>query len=190
MRAGIITLFLIVVLTGVVFVALQLSDGPVGPLPGGAFRTGTLVADTNVDWGIELNKADKSGPIELQLLNPVGSRITGAFEHEGDLYLPCDLGFLWRRIPSERARWFLYAIWLFKRWHLDAERDGRAILRLNGKLYEQQAVKVTDPQLLETLREITSVRAEELVIDSFNKPFLQVPVNPNDIWFFRMEPRR
>jgi len=164
---------------------MRMSDGPTGPLPGGAFRTGTLVSDTNVDWTGVL----KGNLIELQLVNPAGSRTTGAFVYKGQLYVPCDLGFFWRRLPSARGRWMASVLWFFKRWHLDAENDGRVVLRVDGKLYEREAVRITDTQLLGQLRLTMEDLATPVMEKRYGAPLLPVKVNPEDIWFFRLDPR-
>ncbi len=73
----------------------------------------------------------------------------------------------------------------FKRWHEDALRDGRVVLRIAGKRYERQAVRVTDPELLAKLRSIVVEMANQY----FSSSLLDVPTDPQEIWFFRMEPR-
>ncbi len=172
---------LIVLLVAAVLVAQRVSDGPMGPLAGGPLRAGELVAEPDVDWS-----SFPGGEIELQLVEPPGSRVTGAFVHEGQLYVPCDLGFIWRRVPNTRFRWILAAIYRLKRWHEDALVDGRVVLRIAGKRYERQAVRVTDPELLVTLRSTLEKRADEF----FSPPgLLDEPGDPEAIWFFRIDPR-
>ena len=159
----------------------RFSDGPIGPIPGGPLHTGTLMPEPEVGWSLARGLF---GEIEFQLVEPPRSRIVGAFVHEGQLYVPCDLGFIARRAPEHP----LVLRWLFvtlKRWHEDALRDGRAVLRIDGKRYERQAVRVTDPELVATLRSMT----EELVIPYFSSPLLDVPTDPKEIWFFRIDPR-
>ena len=78
-------------------------------------------------------------------------------------------------------------IYIFKDWHEDAERDGRAVLRIGGKRYERQAVRVTDPELLATLRSQLEDMARAWVAPA---PLGDAPTEgPRDIWFFRMDPR-
>ncbi len=114
----------IILLIGTGLVAQRMSDGPTGPIPGGLLRTGTLVSEPDVDWSFANGQM-----IELQLVEPQGSRTTGVMVHEGQLYVPCDLGFMWGRF-SGRTRWMLHLIYVFKRWHEDAQRDGRVVLRI------------------------------------------------------------
>ncbi len=171
---------LVAVLVGIGVVA-RFSDGPIGPFPGGPLRSGTLVSEPEVDWSFANGRE-----IELQLVEPPGSRTTGIMLHEGQLYVPCDLGFMWGRF-SGRTRWILNLIYVFKRWHEDALLDGRVVLRIAGKRYERQAVRVTDLELLARLRLQLEEMARQWVSP---EPLGEAPTDgPKDIWFFRMEPR-
>jgi len=107
--------------------------------------------------------------------------------YEGQLYIPCDLGFFWRRIPSAGLRWIGGAIYSVKRWHEDALRDGRVVLRIGGKRYERQAVRVTDPELLAKLRSIMQEQAKRYLAAAGG--LSDAPSDPEAIWFFRMDPR-
>jgi hypothetical protein len=174
---------LIVLIIVAVLVARRVSDGPMGPLAGGPLRAGELVSVPDIDWSSLLGNG---GEIELQLVDPPGSRITGAMVHEGQLYVPCDLGFIWHRVPRAGFRGILSFISSVKHWHEDALRDGRVVLRIAGKRYERNAVRVTDPEQLATLRSIIEKAANQV----FTPPgLLDVPVDPDAIWFFRMDPR-
>jgi hypothetical protein len=173
---------LVVLLVAAVLVVQRVSDGPLGPISGGPLRSGELVTERDVDWSVANGRT-----IELQLVEPPGSRVTGAMVHEGQLYVPCDLGFLWRRVPSTRFRWILATIYRFKHWHEDALRDGRVVLRVAGKRYERQAVRVTDPELLTTLRAKLEAGAREFFAPQGG--LLGVPGDPEAIWFFRIDPR-
>lgn len=180
--AGIGTVVLIVGL-GATWAVLSRGDGPTGPIPGGPFRSGDFVEGA-VDWDALLG-ANPVAEVELQLVDPPGSRVTGAFVHEGDLYVPCDLGYLWRRVPDPVGRRILHLIWLFKGWHEDALQDGRVVVRIDGLRYERQAVRVSDPTLLEAFRSQLSTAAGE-----FFGGLLAIETDPADIWFFRLDPRR
>ncbi len=89
MKATGIVLLVLIGLIGAGLIAQRLSDGPRGPIPGGELRTGTLVSEPVTDWSFASGQE-----IELQLVEPLGSRITGAMLHQGQLYVPCDLGFM------------------------------------------------------------------------------------------------
>lgn len=178
------------VLVGVVVVAAvallivqKVADGPMGPLQGGVLRSGALVTEPDVDWAELFAGPHGMESIELQLVDPATSRITGAFEHNGELYIPCDLGFVWRRAPDASSRMILRVIWLLKSWHTDALADGRAVVRIHGKRYERHAVRVTDTALLAAFRGRVQAAAEDYL-----GSLLPVQTSTDDIWFFRMAP--
>jgi len=186
------TLFVVLILlAGGVLFAQRMSDGPMGPISGGKLRSGTLVTERDVDWSAATGgkidtQTDSSLEIELQLVNPPSSRTTGAMLHEGELYIPCDLGYIWNRF-SGNTRYILNAIYLVKRWHHDVERDGRVVLRIDGKRYERQAVRVTDPEMIATLKAQIN---ETLALMDLPEELGPIPTEePNDIWFFRIDPR-
>jgi hypothetical protein len=140
-------------------IAARFSDGPLGPFAGGPLTSGELVTDPHPDWSFVRDVRE----VELQLLEPPRSRTTWILLHEGRIYIPCGL-------PSFR---------LWKQWPHEAERDGRALLRIGDKRYPRQAVRVTDPAVLEALVE----RAEE------KYPSIPEAMGPDDVWFFRLDPR-
>jgi len=180
----IIGALLLLILTLIVgaFVWARYSDGPLGPIGGGALTSGQFVEASNVDWQSVLG-GKPVAEIELQLESTGTSRTTGAFAHDGHLYVPCDLGYVWRRLPNGIARLALHTMWLSKGWHLKATEDGRVIVRTKGNLYRLNAVRVTDENLMSHFREHVSKAAE----GAFE--LLDVETNPEDIWFFRLDPR-
>ncbi len=143
---GIALVALVAVLVGIGVVA-RFSDGPIGPFPGGPLRAGSLVSEPDVDWSFVDWESRPGRIVELQLVEPPSSRTTGILVHEGQLYVSADLGFIWRRLPGP-GRGVLFVIWGFKQWHEEALRDGRVVLRIDGKRYERQAVRVTDPEAI------------------------------------------
>lgn len=179
-RIGLL-LLLVLILAG--RVAQRMSDGPTGPIQGGALQAGVLVSEPEVDWAAVMGDAPV-GSIELQLVEPLGSRITGAFVHEGQLFVPCDLGFIWRRAPDTSSRWLLRLIWMLKGWHEDVLRDGRVVVRVDGKRYERLAVRVTDPELLATFRGQIEQAAEQ-----YFGSLLPEDADSEAIWFFRLDAR-
>ena len=136
-------------------ILMRFSDGPKGPIPGGALVSGDLVEVTDVKWDEVLGNQPVA-EIELQLENPISSRTTGAFVHNGELYVPCDLGYVWRRLPDGTARLVLHTIWLFKDWHQKAAIDGRVVARIQGKRYKLNAAGVTEEALMSKFRERAS----------------------------------
>lgn len=155
-------------------VAARFSDGPLrlyplAVLPGGPLRAGELVAGPEPDWtfarGIEL--------LELQLVDPPRSRNTWLVVHQGKLYVPCGyMNSWWGR--------------LWKRWPLDAMKDGRAVIRIAGKRYERQAIRVTEPALFWSLaREVQRKyrpRGDEAL------PSELPPPESTGMWLFELAP--
>ena len=140
----------------VVFAA-RFADGPLGPLPGGPM-SGERAAGPVTDWGFIVNR----DTVELEV-NPVAPRsiTTWVLGHEGRAYIPSGFG----------SR---------KTWTGQLLADGRAVLRVDGKLYEQQAVRVTDDAFLEELRGVL-IRKYDLDREG-NFASLET-------WFFRLDPR-
>lgn len=165
-----------------VLVVQRVSDGPIAFLQGGPFKTGELVEEPVADWSFGVGK-----PMAFELVGFGTSRTAGYIMHDGVAYMTCDLGFMWNRLDRGSQRWILKLIYTFKRWHKDALEDGRALLRIDGKLYKTQFVKVEDPELTETLK----AKLEDLAREYFAPQELGPPPTekPNDIWFFRMEAR-
>ncbi len=176
-----VVVVLVIVVTGAVVVQ-RMADGPSGPIAGGKLKSGELVQAADVNWE-EAFGDEPFASIELELVSTGTSRITGAFVHEGSLYIPCDLGYLWRRAPETSSRLILGTIWLFKDWHEKAAEDGRVVIRLHDKLYNGEAVRVMDEVMLAQFRgRVESAAAE------FFGTFREVEVSPEDIWFFRVDP--
>jgi len=171
---------LVLALAAAVFVIGRFADGPVGPIAGGPLRGGELTSLPAEGWPIQ-----GGAQVELQLLEPPHSRTTGALSYRGQLYIPCDLGFIWRRLPSGGMRAIARVLWAVKHWHEDALRDGRVVLRFAGKRYAGQAVRVEDPATLAVLRGIMEERAASYM----HATLTNAPADPDAIWFFRIDPR-
>jgi hypothetical protein len=175
-------LLIVITMIAGLFLWARISDGPKGPIAGGVLESGQFVNATNADWEQILGD-EPVVEIELQLESSRTSRTTGAFTHDGHLYVPCDLGYVWRRLPGGVARAALHTMWLLKDWHLKALEDGRVIARIEGNRYKLQAVEVTNTRLLEIFRAHVSNAAAGVF------ELRDVQTDPEDIWFFRLDPR-
>lgn len=158
---GLIVLALVVI--AVVAVAARYSDGPLGPFAGGPFTSGAVHSGPEPDWRF---LADRE-TVEFQLLEPARSRTTWILVYDDRVFIPC--GYM----NSEWGR-------LWKQWPIEAEQDGRAILRVDGTLYPRQLVRVQD-----------SVLVEPLVAELGRK--YEVPASPEavasgDLWLFELTP--
>ena len=173
---------LVILAVVAVLITQRVSDGPIEFLQGGSFKTGELIEEPVTDWSFSEGKG-----MEFELEGFGTSRTAGFIMHDGNAYMTCDLGFMWNRLEGGTMKSLLRLIYTFKRWHLDAVEDGRALLRVSGdKIYKTQFVKVEDPEL----KAILNAKLEALAREFFGGDMGPPPAEPpNDIWYFRMDPR-
>ena len=148
---------------GALAVSARYSDGPSVIFSGGPLVAGELVTGPEPNWSFVRDIRD----FELQLLNPPRSRTLWIVEHEGKLYINSNyMGGLRERI--------------WKRWPAQAERDGRAIMRIEGKRYERELVRIKTGAMVE------GITAE------FNRKYgvVMTPadVEAEELWLFEMAP--
>jgi hypothetical protein len=127
-------------------------DGPFTRIPGGAF-SGEPYRGPEPDWG---DVADR-GTVELQVDPGQPHSVTvGVVELGGEVFVPATLR------PDE------------KRWSLALLDDPRAVLRVDGRLFERVAERVDDPGLFADLID----RAKQ----KYNPSYFE----PDKTWFFRL----
>ena len=144
-------------------VSTRLSDGPSVIFAGGPLVAGEMVTGPEPDWSFVRDVR----VFELQLLNPPRSRTLWIVEHEGKLYLNSNY------MGGLRER-------LWKRWPAQAERDGRAIMRINGKRYERTLVRIkTGPVVEGITAEFTRKYGVEMT---------PAEVEAEELWLFEMAP--
>ncbi len=161
-----------------ILVYQRTSDGPTGPLTGGSFSSGELAATPVSDWSV------LEGDFEFELVGQASSRTAGGLLLDGNLYISCDLGFVWSRLPPGTERNLLHLIWRFKTWHQHASLDGRIRIRKDGLIYTATMARVEDPELIERLKNALEVLAGEYFGPQGLGP--RPLKEPNDIWFFRV----
>ena len=171
----------LIVAAASIVITQKVSDGPIEFLQGGSFTTGQIVEEPVTDWSFGVGKQT-----EFELVEFGTSRTAGYIMHDGVAYMTCDLGFMWNRMDGQ-IRMILNLIYIFKHWHTDAVEDGRARLRIEGKIYKANFVKVEDPKLIEALK----LEMEDLARGYIAPAALGPRPNegPSDVWFFRMDPR-
>ena len=158
-------LLIVVLLILLFFLATRFTDGPMGLVSGGAFSSGEVVS-TEPDWRF-IKDYDT---VEFQLLEPARSRTTWIVEHEGRIFIPS--GYMLSTVGK---------IW--KQWPRRAQKDGRAILRVDGKLYPRQLVRITDgPELPAVLAELSRKYAN-------NMPISTAEVESGSLWIFELVQR-
>lgn len=143
-------------LVTVAFGVARLHDGPLGPLPGGALKAGSLVTEPVPRWDF----AADEDTIEMQLADEATSRTTWILVNAGAAYIPCSLGF-----PPGKT------------WYKRADRDGRALLRIQGKRYPVVLERVEDAGLATTLEEIVKTK------------YGGGPPSDAGVWFFAVTSR-
>ena len=155
----------IVVVVLAFFVVTRFTDGPMGIITGGAFSSGEVVSE-EPDW----RYVKDYDIVEFQLLDPARSRTTWIVEHDGRIFIPS--GYMLSNVGK---------IW--KQWPLQAEKDGRAILRVDAKLYPRQLVRIKDdPVLPAVLAELSRKYANGA----------QIPVSEvsrGSLWIFELVQR-
>ncbi|MEC7865790.1 MAG: hypothetical protein VYD02_02670 [Pseudomonadota bacterium] len=169
---GFVGLIVLVIVS--IFVVARFSDGPIGNGPplemvtAGPFKTGDLqVGLDEPDWSFL-----KDYPIvQFQLLNPPRSRTTFIMQTGGRIF-----------IPSGYMNSTMGKIW--KHWPMEAEKDGRAILRVDGKLYARTMVRIQEGKILDdVLAELSRKYAGGF-------PVSQENIDSGDLWIFELEPRK
>ncbi|MGI9432251.1 MAG: hypothetical protein ACR2PQ_08560 [Myxococcota bacterium] len=143
------------VVGGGMAIAARFSDGPLAVFPGGAFRSGEWVDAPIVDWTF----ATDVETLELQLEGDETARTTWILVHDGVAYIPCSLGF-----PPGKT------------WHERAVKDGRAILRHEGRRYPIQLERTEDEAALNALASVVE-----------NKYGAAPP--SDETWFFALSSR-
>ena len=146
----------LVVLVALLFLLARFHDGPLGPLPGGPLASGELVSAPVDEWSFAQDEPE----VELQLASEQRSRTVWVLVHEGQAYVPCSLGF-----PPG------------KRWYKDADKDGRATLRIQGRRYPVTLARTDDPALGDALR------AE------VERKYGNVPPSSSGVWIFQVSSR-
>jgi len=140
------------------------ADGPNVFFSGGPLVAGDLHRGADPDWGF----LDDIQTIELQLADPPRSRRIWATHHDGKLYV-------WSGYMSTTVGR------LWKGWPVDAERDGRAVLRMGGTRYERQLQRITSGPELDGIT--AAIR------DKYPSQLTREGVEAGGSWLFEAAPR-
>lgn len=142
----------------------RFADGPNRLFSGGALVAGDMYAGPEPDWSFVRDIPT----IELQLLDPPRSRRIWTTEHDGRLYVWS--GYMGTAVGR-----------LWKRWPVQAERDGRAVLRIEGKRYERRLVRIESGEVLDGIA--AAIR------DKYPSQVTRASVEAGDSWVFEAAPR-
>ena len=163
----IVLCLLLIPVTAVTTAAMKqrFADGPNRVFSGGSLESGELHTGSEPDWRF----VSEVSTIELQLLNPPRSRRIWTAEYDGKLYVWS--GYMGTAVGR-----------LWKRWPVQAERDGRAVIRIDGKRYERQLVRIKSGEILDGI--------SEAIRSKYPSQTNRTAVEAGDVWVFEAAPRR
>ena len=150
---GILALLILVI--GALFVGARFHDGPLAIIPGGPLVSGEVVSGRIDDWSF----AEPVDLVEFQLDADTTSRTSWTVVSDGRAFIPCSLGF-----PPG------------KNWHLRADEEGNAVVRIEGKRYPVTLNRVSTPMLDPKLKAIVTAK------------YGGAPSSA-DVWFFELTAR-
>ncbi|MDA1369667.1 MAG: hypothetical protein O2971_02755 [Proteobacteria bacterium] len=143
----------------------RFADGPNRVFSGGPLIAGEIHTGEDPDWSF----VNTIPTIEMQLLEPSTSRRIWTVEHEDKLYV-------WSGYMNSMVGR------LWKRWPVQAERNGRAILRINGTRYERELIRI---QAGDELDGITAA-----ITNKYPSQTTRATVEQGGVWLFEAAPRR
>ncbi len=146
-------------------VSMKFHDGPMEIFAGGPFKTGEIVQTKPSNWSFLQDRPT----LEFQTLEPTRSRITWLAVVDGRLF-----------VPSGYMNTGIGKIW--KHWPLEAEKDGRALLRIDDKIYPVRLVRVNPaaPYAEEIITELNRKYPGSGTVDN---------VRNEDTWLFEIVTR-
>jgi len=143
----------------------RFNDGPGRFFAGGPLIEGVLFDGVEPDWHFV-----RDVPwIELQLLTPPLSRRIWAAEYEGKLYV-------WSGYMDS----FVGRLW--KQWPDQAERDGRAVIRIGEVRYERQLQRVYAGEVLDGIA--------AAIQEKYPSRTTRQAVEAGAVWLFEAGPRQ
>ncbi len=150
---GVVAALVLVVVA--VFIGARFADGPIAIIPGGPLSSGEWADDGPVDWSFATDIQ------EIEFESAGRSRTTWIIVREGEAYVPCSLAF-----PPGKS------------WHHAILEQPDGVVRVEGKRYRRQFIKVEDAEVQSAL--------VALARDKYAPP----PGSSEDnIWFFHIQPR-
>ncbi len=142
----------------------RFADGPNTVFSGGPLEAGALHTGPEPDWSV----VSEVETIELQLLDPPQSRRIWTAEYDGKLYV-------WSGYMST----VVGRIW--KHWPAQAERDGRAVIRIDGIRYERQLVRIQSGDILDGI--------SAAITSKYPSQTTRAAVEAGGVWLFEAAPR-
>jgi hypothetical protein len=154
----------VAVLAGTLVFATRFADGPWGMVPGGPFSQSAQPVPATWAFAKDLDT------VEFQLLDPVSARTSWIAEHNYRIY-----------IPSGYMNSTLGKLW--KHWPMHAEKNGEALLRIDGTVYEVRMVRTKDSA---ALRPVLSELARKYMPTNPPMESMLAEVSSNNLWVFEL----
>lgn len=142
----------------------RFADGPNRVFSGGPLVAGELYSGPEPDWSF----VSDIPTIEMQLLDPPRSRRIWTTEYNGKLYVWS--GYMGSTVGR-----------LWKRWPVQAERDGSALIRINGIRYQRQLKRIASGPELEGI--------SAAIRNKYPSQTTRAAVEAGDAWVFEVAPR-
>lgn len=142
----------------------RFEDGPNRVFSGGPLVSGELHVGAEPDWEF----VNSIPTIEMQLEEPTTSRRIWVASYGGKLYV-------WSGYMNTTVG----RIW--KQWPVQAEANGRAILRIDGIRYERQLVRVDSGPELDGIAEVISGK--------YPSATNRETIESGQVWMFEAAPR-
>jgi hypothetical protein len=142
----------------------RFADGPNRVFSGGPLVSGDMYSGPEPDWSF----VNPIPTIEMQLLDPALSRRIWTVEHEGKLYVWS--GYMGSTVGR-----------LWKRWPVQAERDGRAVFRINGVRYERQLRRISSGSALDGITAAITAK--------YRSQTTRATIESGAVWLFEAAPR-
>jgi len=141
----------------------RFADGPNRVFSGGPLESGELYSGLEPDWDF----VNDIRTIEMQLLDPPTSRVIWAVEHDNKLYVWS--GYMGTTVGR-----------MWKQWPVQAETDGRALLRINGVRYERQLQRIQSGAELEGIA--------SAITNKYPSSTTRAAIERGDVWLFEARP--
>lgn len=142
----------------------RFEDGPNRVFSGGPLVSGELYRGLEPDWDF----VNDIPTIEMQLEEPPTSRRIWVASHNDKLYV-------WSGYMTSTVG----RIW--KQWPVQAEENGRAILRIDGVRYERQLNRIQSGPELDGITEVIS--------NKYPSSTSRETIESGQVWLFEAAPR-
>ena len=161
-----------VLMIGVAYGGMRLSDGPVEFFPwctisiGGPFRSGEVVASPE-NWDFLKEREE----MEIQTYNPNTSRTLWVPVVDGKLYIVS--GYMNSTIGR-----------LWKQWPTYIEQDNRILIRVDDNIYEQRLNRITEGPIAAAV--MSEVARKYFGAPAEVNPAAGVAITSGSVWLFEV----